>query len=82
MSGVVVRWWAHEMAIQPAVSASRDGVMVTVFLHEVPQNILDKANEVWEALRQGGHAPWVHNLATHRTRKGRFEPIGQVFSDD
>lgn len=71
MSGTVVRWYypgteSEEPGTQAPVSASRDGVMVGIFLHEVPEEVLAKANEVFEILRDNGPRELVQDLATHR----------------
>jgi len=76
MSGTVVRWYdnltaAEYAADHPWVSASRAGVLVSGFIHEVPAQILDAANKAFGALRTpGGSRKAVEALATHRSLFG------------
>jgi hypothetical protein len=84
MDGTVVRWFfagdpmADNPAVQPAVSASRNGVMIGIFLHQVPPAVLAQANEAFEILRDGGPRELVQAMATHRRTKvfgGDLVPI-------
>ena len=80
MDGTVVRWYETEREAlhrEPMISASRNGVLVTGFLHEVPAEVLAAATAAFEALRADRNADLSH-LATHRMRilAGELEPIG------
>ena len=76
MSGTVVRWYRSESAAErdaEMVSASRDGVHVSCYLHEVPADLMEAARGAYEALRHDRRADLKH-LATHR-RRGMFGPL-------
>lgn len=82
MSGTVVRWYypgtmSAEPGTKAPVSASRDGVLIGIFLHEVPDEVLAKANEAYEILRDDGPRELVQGMATHR-RKGLFGELVPV----
>lgn len=65
--GAVVRWYASESAVEygrEKLSASRNGVIVYGYLHEVPQPWLDAARTAYEQLSLNGRADMKH-LATH-----------------
>jgi hypothetical protein len=75
MDGTVVRWYAHERDLdhyQPAVSASRDGVMG----HDtfITPELFDAAWAAHLAIKIGAD---VSHLATHRKRglMGAYEHI-------
>lgn len=71
--GTVVRWYRSLRAAEDraeVVSASRNGVLVRGFLHEVPAEALAKANEAFEILRRNGPRELVQDMATHRTKLG------------
>lgn len=77
--GTVVRWYASLAAAEhhhdPIVSASRNGVRITTYLHLVPPAVLARANEAHEILR-GGAPELVQDMATHRRKLGgRLLPI-------
>lgn len=68
MDGQVVRWHLSEYSakrVKPIVSASRNGVRIEAWLHELPEGLLAAAREAWETLRRRGD---VKHLATHYTR--------------
>lgn len=79
--GTVVRWY-HDSAPLDAlphiatVSASRNGVLVSGYLHEVPEDVMAAARDTYETLRRNRDAD-VRHLATHRKRRmfGPYEPI-------
>ncbi|MFD6565362.1 hypothetical protein [Micromonospora profundi] len=89
MSGTVVRWY-HDNddldrlpGIEPVASASRDGIRVGVYLHDVPAEVMQAAEEVHETLRRDPDADLSH-LATHRKRGGLggpYEPIAAEAAD-
>ncbi|TDC30086.1 hypothetical protein E1211_24895 [Micromonospora sp. 15K316] len=80
--GTVVRWYPADThtdlipATMPAVSASRNGVLVNTYLHAVPEEVMTAAHEVWEQLRRD-HDADVTALATHRKERlfGTYEPV-------
>lgn len=75
MSGQVVRWFATESAAEHGteiVSASRDGVTVSAYLH-VAAPYLAAANEARDRLLQNED---VADLATHT--RGRFGAISPI----
>jgi hypothetical protein len=84
MDGTVVRWYrseaAHERGAEQ-VSASRNGVIVNGFLHEVPQEVMGQAGEAYQILqgrtaRPGSVEPRIEAMVTHRSGWGRnLEPI-------
>ncbi|MGX4657087.1 hypothetical protein ACWCHM_26060 [Micromonospora sp. SCSIO 07396] len=81
MDGTVVRWhWgesdANNPGIEPIVSASRNGVRVGVYLHQVPADVMAAAQQAYDALSRDHHADLKH-LATHR-RRGLFGPLEPV----
>jgi hypothetical protein len=76
--GQVVRWYRTLVAAENGVetmSASRNGVMVNGFLHEVGPTLLAVAEDI----RRGLSAGWdVSHAATHRRTHlfgGDLEPI-------
>lgn len=78
--GIVVRWYDNPNAAvygHELVSASRNGVLVHAYLNEVPADILDRAREAYEILRDGKPPETVYAMATHRSRllSGDLEPI-------
>lgn len=77
MGGQVVRWYADESAAEygtASMSASRDGVRVYCFLHQVPDGRLDEAQRLYAILCDGREVP--EGVATHRRLGGRrIEPI-------
>ncbi|MBM0235940.1 hypothetical protein JNW88_00360 [Micromonospora sp. ATA32] len=82
--GTVVRWY-HDSAPLDAlshiatVSASRNGVLISGYLHEVPDDVMAAAKEVWQQLQRDHNAD-VQHLATHRKRRmfGPYEPITEA----
>lgn len=90
LSGTVVRWYfpgdmAGRPEVEPAVSASRNGVRIGTFLHEVPADIMALANEAFEILRDNGPRELVQAMATHRqtnTFGGGLEPIDHGGDED
>lgn len=67
MSGTVVRWYTHigaYNAAAPLLSASREGVHVDGWLHDV-EPLLAAAHSVHAALRADARAD-VSGYATHR----------------
>lgn len=65
MDGTVVRWYRADGGPGEAVlSASRNGVKVRAYLHEV-EEALPAARAVYETLRADRNAD-VSHLATHR----------------
>lgn len=87
MDGAVVRWYASVNAAEcgdPIASASRAGVLVTGYLHEVPAAVMAQANEAFEILRdrdgRRGAPELVYPMATHRKR-GLFGPLERIESD-
>lgn len=83
MDGTVVRWYATENPEglgEPQVSVSRNGVLVSGYLHEVPEAVLAQAQELHRRWRRDRDAwPDVRKLATHRRRGilGPLEPVEQ-----
>lgn len=74
--GTVVRWYLNESAAElrrEVVSASRNGVLVNGYLHEIPAEVMADAQAAYEALRHDRRAEVAH-LATHRHR-GLFGPL-------
>lgn len=82
MDGQVVRWYRDSLALddilsaEPVVSASRNGVLIGGYLHQVPADVLALAQDVHANLARDRNAP-VQQLATHRKRRmfGPYEPI-------
>ncbi|HZB28932.1 MAG TPA: hypothetical protein VE465_02080 [Streptosporangiaceae bacterium] len=80
--GLVLRWYRDLDAAThhvEALSASRNGVLVGrgVYLHTIPDLVLNLATSAYEALRDG-HDEEVLALCTHRKNSllgGRIEPI-------
>lgn len=76
--GTVVRWYRDMASAQSRaelVSASRNGVLIHGYLHEVPSGVLLLAKGAHEVLRAHPAADLSH-LATHRRRiGGRLDPI-------
>lgn len=82
--GTVVRWYETEAdaannAIQPLVSASRNGVLVSTYLHVVPTEVMEAAQTVYVNLRRDPDTDMGY-LATHR-RRGLFGPLEPVQAD-
>lgn len=78
-SGTVVRWYLDEGAVEThaqAMSASREGVVISTYLHLIPDAALKAANEAYFALSADSDAD-VGHLATHR-REGLFGPAVPV----
>jgi hypothetical protein len=73
--GLVLRWYrsvdAYELDGEPLCSASRNGVMITGYLHKVPAEVLAKAEEAYEILRDNGPRELAAAMATH-LRKSMF----------
>lgn len=76
LQGQVVRWYGSEQTAQygqEMVSASRNGVQVPGFLHDVPDDVMSQAREAYRVLAARGD---VGHLATHRKeRYGDLYPI-------
>jgi hypothetical protein len=67
--GTVVRWYRSDASAKGGnefMSASRNGVLVHVFLHTVSEDLLAQADEVHRILRDSGPDERVYALATHR----------------
>jgi hypothetical protein len=82
MDGLVIRWYASERAEDrgsEVMSASRNGVRVYSFLHEVPAAHMANAVRAYEYLRadRPGCEDFARSLATHR-RSGMFGPLEPV----
>lgn len=68
MDGLVLRWYEAVEAADcgtELMSASRSGVMVRCFLHEVPDGWLETAKQAYRDLAAGRD---VRQLATHDRR--------------
>ena len=69
MDGYVVRWYhSEESAIygREFLSASRNGVRINGFVHEVPPAVLARATEIYERLRDNrGGEHVARSAATH-----------------
>ncbi|MEU2699565.1 hypothetical protein [Micromonospora aurantiaca (nom. illeg.)] len=82
MDGTVVRWYPDSTtldqlpAAKPQLSASRNGVLIGGYLHQVPADVLALAQNVHTNLHHDHNAP-VQHLATHRRRgwAGPYEPV-------
>lgn len=82
MDGTVVRWYHDRTPLdalhahQPAVSASRNGVLVHGYLDAIGDDVLGAAKDVQQLLARNRYAD-VQHLATHRQRGmfGPYEPI-------
>ena len=76
LNGPVVRWYASEETAQygnELVSASRNGVRIEGYLHDVPDTVLARAQEAYRVLAARGD---VDHLATHRKQRyGDLYPI-------
>ena len=67
MDGTVLRWYRDETAAEhgiEAMSASRNGVQVHAFLHQIPDEDLANARAAHAALRDRSGS--VTHLVTHR----------------
>ena len=67
MSGSVVRWYTSKATGDRGdtwLSASRDGVLVNGYLHEIPPDVLAIATATYRALARNRDAD-VTGLATH-----------------
>lgn len=67
MDGLVLRWYrdvAHAAYRAERVSASRNGVRATGYLHDIPANVLADAEAVHQALAAGSAD--VFSYVTHR----------------
>jgi hypothetical protein len=83
MDGLVVRWYRSESAERRGVefmSASRNGVMVGCYLHEVHSDLLAAAKAAYRDLSHGIETD-VRALATHK-RNGPFSPLEPVVVPD
>lgn len=88
MDGLVLRWYrsvdAYELGGEAVASASRSGVMVSGYLHEVPAEVLAKAEEAFEILRDNGPRELAATMATHRPKRflsRELVPMGREVSD-
>ncbi|MGI5286642.1 hypothetical protein ACQEVF_25340 [Nonomuraea polychroma] len=83
MDETVVRWFRSLDAAQNqrhVMSASRHGVRVEVYLHEIPAEAQRTAHGAYETLRRDRNADVTH-LATHVNRgpsNGPLVPIEEV----
>lgn len=80
--GTVVRWYPDLNSAQvhrPWITASRNGVLIgpSVYLTDIPGEVVDAAREAWRALTDDCHADLEH-LATHRTRTVPNGPLTPV----
>lgn len=80
VDGVVFRWYLTlDDAVNgnPVLSVSRNGVMVLVFLHVIPAEVMQRAESAYRLLRGG--AGDIQGLATHRraesTGPRRYVPV-------
>lgn len=88
MAGTVVRWYRDNdplaclPSIEPVASASRLGVRVGVFLHDLPAEVMTAAQDAYETLRLDPDAD-LSDLATHRqvVLTGALEPIPNKVAD-
>lgn len=73
MDGLVLRWYrsvdAYELNGEAFCSASRAGVLIPGYLHQVPAEVLAKAEEAYEILRDGGPRELAAAMATHRPKR-------------
>lgn len=80
-SGTVIRWYRSVEAVQvrgPALSASRDGVMIHgEYLTAIPEEWIERAKAAY-AMLAADHNADLGDWATHRRRGllGPLEPIG------
>jgi hypothetical protein len=93
MDGYVVRWWRSvdhaEYGGPPSVSVSRNGIRVEVFLHEVPDDVLEQAHAAWLLLKARATTATdydtVQAMATHRFsgpfKNGDVVPIEREATD-
>lgn len=68
--GTSVCWYIHEAAAENGyelMSATRQGVMVRTFLHNIPAGLMATATAAHEALKADPYAN-VRHLATHRRK--------------
>jgi hypothetical protein len=66
MDGLVLRWYRDLTAAEigdESMSASRAGVKVNVFQHEIPEQQMNDASEAYATLSRGGD---VEGVVTHR----------------
>ncbi len=91
MDGLVVRWYRDLDAAQAGgaiasmASASRNGVLVHGYLHEVPERVLAEARRAHRLLSERRDADdEVRAMATHRPVFGRddLEPIQREEATD
>lgn len=84
--GTVVRWYHDDTdtdnlyTTEPVVSASRNGVRVNVHLHEVPEAVMQEAQDAFEALSRD-HNTNLRHLATHRRRGSLFGPYEPITAE-
>ncbi|MGW6502968.1 hypothetical protein [Nonomuraea angiospora] len=82
----MVRWFRSLEAAQTqrhVMSATRHGVRVEVYLHEIPAEALRAAQNAYEVLRRDRNAD-VNYLATHVNRgpaNGPLVPVEEASSD-
>lgn len=79
MDGTVVRWYRDLYAYDNGreyLSASRKGVRVNIFLHDVPAGDMAAAQRTYEALKANPDAD-MKSLATHRG-SGLVGPLVEV----
>jgi hypothetical protein len=82
--GAIVRWHTCLSAAQiyqPVMTASRHGVRVETYLHEIPAEVLRAAQRAYEALRHDRNADVTH-LATHRHKGPSNGPLVPVDEED
>lgn len=80
VDGTIVRWHTCLDAAriyQPAMTASRHGVRVEAYLHEIPAEQLRAAQRAYDALRADRNADMSH-LATHVNRGPSNGPLVPV----
>lgn len=78
MDGTVVDWFLSEAAARDVsraiVSASRNGVHIDCWLHQLPDGLLDTAREIAALIRQGARTAEIEQLyATHNRAWGSRE---------
>ena len=69
MDGLVLRWYRDHTAYEngsETLSASRNGVMVRCYLHDVPTDVLGAATAAYDLLA-AGNRELPAEMATHRT---------------
>lgn len=81
--GPVYRWYRHLTAAEIGdedMSASRNGVRVNVFLHEIPEEAMNAADDAYAALAAGRRPEGVvtHRLVGFGSRRRvvALEPAG------